>query len=312
MSDSVSAFFAKRKDKKHKHTVVKVDRVAEVLQKRTQEQEEMVVARTEDEKRAAEEEAFMRAAAEEDEWVGYDDEVDRFEGLKIKDMVTSIVDENEQTNAEQKNCDGQQSGWATQNRKKEETVEEEAKPEEVAAIGKNASALKAYVAPNRRANVGGASLDFQNEELFPTLGGAEEIEKQLKEDKKNGWVTKGEPRQEESGGSMTSASVSAAMKDAIDTARKLSGTSTPRQEIRTLTLGTTGSVGNPPKATNAYKPPSRREDGDGKLVEPSKKKDVDESPVGQTKQVVDDHKDQKASDAPKKAYVAPHLRKGKA
>ncbi|CAJ0941821.1 unnamed protein product, partial [Mesorhabditis belari] len=252
MSDDLSALFAKRKEKKQKKNVVSMDAVGEVLQRRARKQEELMAAEVEEEKRSAQDEAFLkRTAQEESDWIdSYENDIGRFEGLKIKDMGAEETDEDEilQAAIELKNNEEvQHKGWGA--KKNESEDDEMPGASEMAAVRHNPPAPTRYVPPNSRGNRA-ANLDLNNQEMFPTIGAADEIEKHHKEDKKNPWGTPaGAPAQaapgrntylapsrrggDGSAASMTEASMAAARSDAIAAVRAMSAAA-PTANVRPM------------------------------------------------------------------------------
>ncbi|KJH42937.1 hypothetical protein DICVIV_11065 [Dictyocaulus viviparus] len=197
MSDDLSAFFAKKKDKK-KRNVVKMEDVGHILELKVKRQEENDQLQMDAEVRNVDDNEFqMRArvnsntggatSGEESEWIDYTDtNQGRLEGLKIKDMGADSGDVAEEDNVDdddQKVHTESIRTWGQLEKK-----EEDHQNDDHFATFK---AKTAYVIPaQRQAQMRGAQkVDISNNEMFPTLADASKIEKDKKEEAKSGgWL----------------------------------------------------------------------------------------------------------------------------
>lgn len=194
MSDDLSAFFAKKKDKKKK-TAVKIEEVGQALERRAKRQEEYEHEQEEvPEKRAEEEKA--QSQTEESEWIEYGESQGRLEGLRIKDM--GLESEQDQVNNEEPEDreSHETKTWGQVSNEKKATDE----PEQAVTISDKAMAA-AYKPPALRRTTGGvyrprgpaANFDMSSDAAFPSLADASKIEKVKKEEGKGtgGWVKAG-------------------------------------------------------------------------------------------------------------------------
>ncbi|CAJ0598505.1 unnamed protein product [Cylicocyclus nassatus] len=199
MSDDLSAFFAKKKDKKKKN-VVKMEDVGHILELKVKRQEESDQLQADADARAAEEVEYQvrtrgngntagNQSSEESEWIDYTDtNQGRLEGLKIKDMGADSGDvaEEEQIDDEDQKAHTESVRTWGQVEKKEE--EDHQNDDHFA----NLKQKTAYVIPAQRHSAmrgGSQRVDISNNEMFPSLADASKIEKDKKEDSKSGgWV----------------------------------------------------------------------------------------------------------------------------
>ncbi|CAJ0567999.1 unnamed protein product, partial [Mesorhabditis spiculigera] len=157
----VSALFAKRKDKQKKPKVVSIDAVAEVLVRHANKAEFEAFAEVEDSRPNVD--APPLRPGVDTEWIDeFEDDCGRLEGLGIKDMGAEISEKEEKE-------DGQ-------------TDDESSAPIVAKPATGGAYRPKVYRAPR-------ANIDLTNQEMFPTIGAAVEMEKQHKDDKKNPWTS---------------------------------------------------------------------------------------------------------------------------
>lgn len=195
MSDDLSAFFAKKKDKKKK-TAVKIEEVGQALERRAKRADEFEHEQEEvTEKRGVEEEK-AQSQGEESEWIEYGESQGRLEGLRIKDM--GLESEQDQVNAEEPEDREvhETKTWGQVSNEKKATEE----PERAEQISDKAMAA-AYKPPALRKTTGGvyrprgpaANFDMSNDAAFPSLADASKIEKVKKEEGKGagGWVKAG-------------------------------------------------------------------------------------------------------------------------
>ncbi|KIH58411.1 hypothetical protein ANCDUO_11381 [Ancylostoma duodenale] len=199
MSDDLSAFFAKKKDKKKKN-VVKMEDVGHILELKVKRQEESDQLQADADARAAEEGEFQVRArgngtaagtqsGEESEWIDYTDtNQGRLEGLKIKDMGADsgdIAEEEHIDDEDQKAHTESVRTWGQIEKKEEEDHQND---DHFA----NLKQKTAYVIPAQRQSGmrgTGQKVDISNNEMFPSLADASKIEKDKKEDAKSGgWV----------------------------------------------------------------------------------------------------------------------------
>ncbi|CCD65315.1 Protein CDV3 homolog [Caenorhabditis elegans] len=193
MSDDLSAFFAKKKDKKKK-SAVKIEEVGQALERRAKRQEEYE-QESEDvsEKRVEEEKAVN--PNEESEWIEYGESQGRLDGLKIKDM--GLESEQDQVNNEEPEDREvhETKTWGQVSSEKKATEE----PEQAVTISDKAMAA-AYKPPAMRRpgapyrpRAAAANLDMGSDAAFPSLADASKIEKNKKEESKSpgGWVKAG-------------------------------------------------------------------------------------------------------------------------
>ncbi|VDM70478.1 unnamed protein product, partial [Strongylus vulgaris] len=197
MSDDLSAFFAKKKDKKKKN-VVKMEDVGHILELKVKRQEESDQLQADADARAVEEGEYQvrtrgnnntggNQSSEESEWIDYTDtNQGRLEGLKIKDMGADSGDvaEEEQIDDEDQKAHTESVRTWGQIEKKEE--EEDHQNDDHFA---NLKQKTAYVIPSQRHSGmrgGGQKVDISNNEMFPSLADASKIEKDKKEDAKSG------------------------------------------------------------------------------------------------------------------------------
>lgn len=268
MSD-VSALFNKKKDKKAKKNVVKMDEVGLILERKARRQEERLEQEAHEDKRAAEEEAYLKKTAqEESDWIDYGDQnVGRLEGLKIKDMATAEEEEEDNAHSEHEKeaaeQETQKSGWG----KVDKTEEEEPMPTRSEMAYNRGPTVNRNVPPSNKFGRQAANIDITNEEMFPTISAAEEIEKNHKDDKKNSW---GQQKPSNAGGSVGGyvppqlrsgsgaspwGNVSAQRADAVAAVRAISATSTPSSAP--LLVPTPGAAPAQPKK-NTYIAPHFR------------------------------------------------------
>uniref|UniRef100_A0A1I7TEX9 Protein CDV3 homolog n=1 Tax=Caenorhabditis tropicalis TaxID=1561998 RepID=A0A1I7TEX9_9PELO len=199
MSDDLSAFFAKKKDKKKK-AAVKIEEVGQALERRAKRQEEYeqehediadkrVVGGVDEEK--------STNPSEESEWIEYGESQGRLEGLKIKDM--GLESEQDQVNNEEPEDREvhETKTWGQVSNEKKASEE----TEQAVTISDKAMAA-AYKPPALRRGTGGgtykprgpaANLDMSSDAAFPSLADASKIEKVKKEESKSpgGWVKAG-------------------------------------------------------------------------------------------------------------------------
>lgn len=197
MSDDLSAFFAKKKDKKKK-TAVKIEEVGQALERRAKRQEEFEQEHddlTEKRGNAGGEEEKATNTAEESEWIEYGESQGRLEGLKIKDM--GLESEQDQVNNEEpeEHQVHETKTWGQVSHEKKATEE----TEQAVTISDKAMAA-AYKPPAMRApgrvykpRGPAANLDMSSDAAFPSLADASKIEKVKKEESKSpgGWVKAG-------------------------------------------------------------------------------------------------------------------------
>ncbi|CAP38099.2 Protein CBG21101 [Caenorhabditis briggsae] len=195
MSDDLSAFFAKKKDKKKK-TAVKIEEVGQALERRAKRQEEYEHEPEEQVEKRGQEEEKAQSQTEESEWIEYGESQGRLEGLRIKDMGLESeqdqvnVEEHEDREAHETKTWGQVS---SEKKASEET-------EQAVTISDKAMAA-AYKPPALRKTTGGvyrprgpaANFDMSSDAAFPSLADASKIEKVKKEEGKGagGWVKAG-------------------------------------------------------------------------------------------------------------------------
>ncbi|EFO83397.1 hypothetical protein CRE_02915 [Caenorhabditis remanei] len=195
MSDDLSAFFAKKKDKKKK-TAVKIEEVGQVLERRAKRQEEFEHEHEEAPEKRVEEEKTTNQA-EESEWIEYGESQGRLEGLKIKDM--GLESEQDQVNNEEPEDREvhETKTWGQVSSEKKATEE----TEQAVTISDKAMAA-AYKPPALRRPGGGgvyrprgpaANFDMSSDAAFPSLADASKIEKVKKEESKSpgGWLKAG-------------------------------------------------------------------------------------------------------------------------
>uniref|UniRef100_A0A8R1HYZ3 Uncharacterized protein n=1 Tax=Caenorhabditis japonica TaxID=281687 RepID=A0A8R1HYZ3_CAEJA len=199
MSDDLSAFFAKKKDKKKK-TAVKIEEVGQVLERRAKRQEEYEQEHEEPIEKRTDDDKGGLSNAEESEWIEYgDSNQGRLEGLKIKDM--GLENEDDQVNNEEPEDRGEAhetKTWGQISDQKKNAAAEES--ENAVTISDKAMAA-AYKPPAFRkgASLGGyrrampANFDMSSDAAFPSLADASKIEKVKKEEGKSagGWVKAG-------------------------------------------------------------------------------------------------------------------------
>lgn len=202
MSDDLSAFFAKKKDKKKKN-VVKMEDVGHILELKVRRQEENDQLQIENDNRNVDEGEFpvrlrgngslpCQASGEESEWIDYaDTNQGRLEGLKIKDMGAESGDIAEEEHADD---DDQKVHTESRTWGQVEKKEEDHQNDDHFATFK---ARSAYVIPSQRHNTGMRAnvnkVDISSSEMFPSLADAIRIEKDKKEEAKgmSGWVKSG-------------------------------------------------------------------------------------------------------------------------
>lgn len=202
MSDDLSAFFAKKKDKKKKN-VVKMEDVGHILELKVKRQEENDQLQLDNEIRNAEEVEYQvktrgngagggQTSGEESEWIDYTDtNQGRLEGLKIKDMGAESGDVAEEEHADdedQKIHSESVKTWGQVEKK-----EEDHQNDDHFATFKTKST---YVIPAQRSmgmRPSTQRVDISNSEMFPSLADASKIEKDKKEEAKGsgGWVKSG-------------------------------------------------------------------------------------------------------------------------
>ncbi|CAJ0569557.1 unnamed protein product, partial [Mesorhabditis spiculigera] len=178
----VSALFAKRKDKQKKPKVVSIDAVAEVLVRHANKTEFEAFAEVEDSRPSVD--APPLRPGVDTEWIDeFEDDCGRLEGLGIKDMGAEISEKEEVSEHAQENVvEVQHKGWFD---KKEDGQTDD---ESSAPIVAKPATGGAY-----RLRVNRANIDLTNQEMFPTIGAAVEMEKRHKDDKKNPWTSVEQP-----------------------------------------------------------------------------------------------------------------------
>ncbi|KAK6745498.1 hypothetical protein RB195_011926 [Necator americanus] len=198
MSDDLSAFFAKKKDKKKKN-VVKMEDVGHILELKVKRQEENDQLQADAEARVAEDGEFQVRArgnstaagtqsGEESEWIDYTDtNQGRLEGLKIKDMGADSGDI-----AEEEHIDDEDQKAHTESVRTWGQVEKKEEDHQNDDHFANLKQKTAYVIPSQRQGgirTSAQKVDISNNEMFPSLADASKIEKDKKEDAKSGgWV----------------------------------------------------------------------------------------------------------------------------
>ncbi|CAJ0578826.1 unnamed protein product, partial [Mesorhabditis spiculigera] len=248
MSDVSALFAKKRSGKTKKSNVVSMDAVGEVLERKARRQEVQAAEAEADKGRnAAHDEYSFLKNQEESEWIEtYEDgEHGRLEGLKIKDMGAESSEEDEEEEQPVQKpvpVEQQHKGWGATTKKPEDDDEEAATQSEVPR-GPPARAGRGYVPPSMRGGgrAQAANIDISNEEMFPTIGAAVEIEKHNKEEKKNPWgkvessgssSSRGANTYQVGGRTDMTASMAAGKNDAIAAVRAMaqaSGPVVPRQ-----------------------------------------------------------------------------------
>ncbi|CAI4227933.1 unnamed protein product [Auanema sp. JU1783] len=199
MSDDLSAFFAKKKDKKKK-TVVKMDEVGQILERKAKRQEEHDQQAADLDKRDIDEPKRANNG-EESEWIEYGESAQgRLEGLKIKDMgaESEHIEEEEHESEDQKEQQEAVRTWGQVDVKKQEEGEIETATD-MANYQKQNARPDIFVPSCLRSGGGGgyershrADIDVSNQEMFPSLADATKIEKDKKEDKTGGgWIKTG-------------------------------------------------------------------------------------------------------------------------
>ncbi|VDL75364.1 unnamed protein product [Nippostrongylus brasiliensis] len=206
MSDDLSAFFAKKKDKKKKN-VVKMEDVGHILELKVKRQEENDLLQLDIDSRNVDDGEFQvrprgngagggQTSGEESEWIDYTDtNQGRLEGLKIKDMGAESGDVAEEEHADDE--DQKVHSESVRTWGQVEKVEEDHQNDDHFATFKTKST---YVIPAARQTGGmrqsAQKVDISNSEMFPSLADAVKIEKDKKEEAKGsgGWL--GEKRQQ--------------------------------------------------------------------------------------------------------------------
>ncbi|KAE9416635.1 hypothetical protein Angca_000919 [Angiostrongylus cantonensis] len=201
MSDDLSAFFAKKKDKK-KRNVVKMEDVGHILELKVKRQEENDQLQMDAETRNVDDNEFqMRTrgnsttggatSGEESEWIDYTDtNQGRLEGLKIKDMGADSGDVAEDDHVDDEDQKVQTESVRTwgQVEKKEDDHQND---DHFATLRSKST----YVIPAQRQSQAMRSsqkVDISNNEMFPSLADASKIEKDKKEEAKSGgWLKTG-------------------------------------------------------------------------------------------------------------------------
>uniref|UniRef100_A0A1I7XGA3 Protein CDV3 homolog n=1 Tax=Heterorhabditis bacteriophora TaxID=37862 RepID=A0A1I7XGA3_HETBA len=193
MSDDLSAFFAKKKDKKKKN-VVKMDDVGQILERKVKRQEEHDQMQAEADKRIIDDDYIKRIGGEESEWIEYGDSNQGrsvLEGLKIKDMgaESEVPEEEHNEGEEQKEQHEPVKTWGQVEKKPENDHQND---NDFATFK---STKPTYVVPAARNAIraSGIKVDLTNNEMFPSLADASKIEKDKKEEAKTGggWVRSG-------------------------------------------------------------------------------------------------------------------------
>lgn len=197
MSDDLSAFFAKKKDKKKK-AAVKIEDVGHVLERKAKKLEELESHLQETNEKRQDDENNT----EDSEWIEYGDPNQasyRLEGLNIRDMglEAEIIEEDEDELDEGKELEKETKTWGQLNEKKKAEEPERAvtmsDKEFAHAFQKQAPAPRKYVVPGLARHSNQANLDVTSDTLFPSLADASKIEKKKKDEKPGtgGWVQSG-------------------------------------------------------------------------------------------------------------------------
>lgn len=195
MSDDLSAFFAKKKDKKKK-TAVKLDEVGDMLERKAKRQEEYdheVVADkginfTNTESKPS------GNAGEESEWIEYGDmNQGRLDGLKIKDLgaENEVVAEEPHESEEPKEQHESTRTWGQVEKKADADVETANDMAEYQQSIARAKFVPSAIRESRYQKA--AQIDVSSSEMFPSLADASKIEKDKKDDKPagGGWIKTG-------------------------------------------------------------------------------------------------------------------------
>ncbi|GMR38710.1 hypothetical protein PMAYCL1PPCAC_08905 [Pristionchus mayeri] len=214
----LDSFFAKKKDK-NKKSVVKVDDVGSLLERKAKKQEEREREEAEDLKNGDDD-----GSQEESEWLDYETNTNnrvasarsaqqshklvliinismvyaclcRVDGLRIKDMGLEDTDEETPEAVEEEKDVVKEVTKTWRTIEKSETA-----PELIPAASEFAANKPSrYVAPSMRgANVGGRSISVTRQEMFTTFAAAEQMEKHKKDEVEttntaNAWSTAGAP-----------------------------------------------------------------------------------------------------------------------
>ncbi|GMT17955.1 hypothetical protein PFISCL1PPCAC_9252 [Pristionchus fissidentatus] len=251
----LDSFFAKKKDKKKK-TLVKLDDVGSLLERKAKRQEEREREEAEDQKNGDGD-----RSQEESEWLDYEPNTNiRVDGLRIKEMGLEDTEEEgpEPVEGEKEVEKETTKTWGTV--EKNETA-----PELIPTASEFAAAKSTrYIAPSLRGSgvgFGNKGIDLTNQEMFPTFAAAEQIEKHKKDEVKSAWTTAGPKTTETRPGAYVAprgpawgSSQSRDRDEAMAAARSMGASAQPVQPIR------------PPhpvepelkKSANAYVPPHLR------------------------------------------------------
>ncbi|CAI2349547.1 unnamed protein product [Caenorhabditis sp. 36 PRJEB53466] len=270
MSDDLSAFFAKKKDKKKK-TAVKIEDVGQVLERRAKRQEEYEQEHEEAPEKRIEEERPTNTA-EDSEWIEYgDSNQGRLEGLKIKDMGLENEDDQVNNDEPEDREVHEAKTWGQVNSEKKAAGEESDQAvtisDKAMAAAYKPPAMRKYQPPSAggggyRSRAAPANFDMSNDAAFPSLADASKIEKVKKEESKapGGWVkaggnfasssSSGGPRYPTSSGSGREAALAAVKNMA-------SAASTPAPARSEATPSPTPAAPAAPKA-GSYVPPHLR------------------------------------------------------
>ncbi|XGW14109.1 hypothetical protein V3C99_000424 [Haemonchus contortus] len=204
MSDDLSAFFAKKKDKKKKN-VVKMEDVGHILELKVKRQEENDQLQMESDMRNVDDGEYQvrargngsipgQTSGEESEWIDYTDtNQGRLEGLKIKDMGAESGDVAEEDHADDEDLKVHTESIRTWGQVEKKDEDDDHQNDDHFATFKTKST---YVIPAQRTlgmRTNAQKVDISNSEMFPSLADASKIEKDKKEEAKGsgGWVKSG-------------------------------------------------------------------------------------------------------------------------
>ncbi|CAB3402089.1 unnamed protein product [Caenorhabditis bovis] len=195
MSDDLSAFFAKKKDKKKK-AAVKIEEVGQALERRARIQEDFEPEAIDDslDKRGDDEKT---SNTEDSEWIEYgDSNQGRLEGLKIKDMGLENESEEVGINEQEDRESHETKTWGQVNSERkaaEEPEHAETISDKQMAAAYKPPAFRKYQAPHQQKQAP-VNFDMNSDALFPSLADASKIEKTKKDDAKTsaGWTKAGQ------------------------------------------------------------------------------------------------------------------------
>jgi len=260
MSDDLSEFFAKKKEKakEKKKKGVNIEEVGQQLERKAKRQEARDREDEEEEKRQQDEENFLKQrSAEDSEWLDYSAEGRemRLTDLGIRDM--NITEQGEDPGEEEKIVSFEPTkSWNIQSDGNKDP--ENNKTEETPIMSKKPAV---YVPPslkyhNRGSPASNITLDINNQEAFPSFAAAEEMEKHQRDAEKNKKTRKAnEPGGEsivESAWNKTPQQNRAERQEAMNAVRDMTSRASP---TLTPTVASTQSIAPKP---GVYVPPSRR------------------------------------------------------